>query len=145
MIDATILWAIAGAILCFMEFLFPTAFVEFIMGASAILVALVLLFAPQLPFGWQIALWLLGSVLLVAASRRFLVPRQPSRLLLDDTHGETLTAIAPGRTGRVLYEGNSWRARCEDDAAEIPPQQPVYVLRREGNTLVVMPESVLRS
>ncbi|NJL01948.1 MAG: NfeD family protein [Spirulinaceae cyanobacterium SM2_1_0] len=143
MVNATVLWLIAGVILCFMEFIFPTAFVEFTLGLSAIFVAIISLVIPQLSV--QIVLWLLLSVLLVAASRRFLVPRRRSHLLLDDTRGETLTAIAPGRTGRVLYEGNSWQARCEDEEMDIPPQQPIYVLRREGNTLIVMPENLLRS
>ncbi len=140
--DATLLWLMAGVLLCLMEFIFPTAFVEFTMGISAVLVALLSLVVPQL--GLQVAAWMGLSLLFVAVSRRFLVPRQRSTLLLDDTRGETLTAIAPGRTGRILYEGSSWQARCDDEGLAIPAQQSVYVLRREGNTLIVMPETLLR-
>jgi membrane protein implicated in regulation of membrane protease activity len=58
--------------------------------------------------------------------------------------GETLTEILPGQAGRVLYEGNSWRARCDDDKLSLAPGQKVYVVSREGTTLIVMPENILR-
>jgi membrane protein implicated in regulation of membrane protease activity len=38
----------------------------------------------------------------------------------------------------VIYEGASWKARNEDDQGAIAPRQKVYVLRREGNTLIVV-------
>jgi membrane protein implicated in regulation of membrane protease activity len=40
----------------------------------------------------------------------------------------------------VLYEGNSWAARCESSTAPIPTGQKVYVVGRKGTTLIVMPE-----
>jgi membrane protein implicated in regulation of membrane protease activity len=45
-LNPSLLWLIAGAILCFMELIFPTAFVEFMMGVSADLVALIALVLP---------------------------------------------------------------------------------------------------
>ncbi|WP_439648944.1 NfeD family protein [Leptolyngbya ohadii] len=50
----------------------------------------------------------------------------------------------PGQTGRVIYEGNSWQARCEDEGMTIAPNQRVYVVDRRGTTLIVIPESLLR-
>lgn len=39
MLSPSLLWLIAGAILCFMETVFPVSFVVFMMGISAMLVA----------------------------------------------------------------------------------------------------------
>ena len=139
----TLLWLVAGSILCLMEFFFPTAFVAFMMGVSALLVAGVSLLLPQ--FTLQVVLWLIFSAALVFLSRRFFTPRRRASTIDAAREGETLTDILPGKTGRVLYEGNSWRARCEDEQSAIAPYQKVYVLRREGNTLIVLPQNILHS
>ena len=106
-----LIWLIAGSLLCLMEFIFPSAFVAFIMGIAAILVAAVALVVPSSSL--QMLLWLLLSSSLVVFSRRFFTPKRRTNSLGDAQEGETLTAIAPGKTGRVLYEGNSWRAKCD--------------------------------
>lgn len=139
----TLIWLIAGAILCLMEWIFPSAFIEFMLGISALLVALVSLVLPQ--FSLQVVLWLLFSTVLVLLSRRFFKPRRRAYIIDSAEEGETLSAIPPGRSGRVLYEGNSWRARCEDDEQVIAPNQKVYVLGREGNTLIVVSANILHS
>jgi membrane protein implicated in regulation of membrane protease activity len=90
----------------------------------------------------QVVLWLLLSTALVFLSRRFL-PHPRASKNLDAMEAQTLTEIAPGQTGRVLYEGNSWRARCEDHTEAIAPNQKVYVVRREGTTLIVVPQNLL--
>jgi membrane protein implicated in regulation of membrane protease activity len=78
----------------------------------------------------------IGLTVLVRA-----LPRRPKRRsLVDDTQGKTLTAIAPGETGRVLYEGNSWQARCADDSLAIEADRSVYIVEHRGTTLMVMPE-----
>lgn len=143
LIDPPLLWAIAGFILCVLELVLPTAFITFLMGVSAFLVAIAAFVVPQ--FSLQIALWMVFSVVSVAASRRFVSRRRTSRALQSETEGTAIGEILPGRTGRVLYEGNSWSARCEDDRSAIAPEERVYVLRREGNTLIVMPSKVLDS
>ncbi|MGK7876481.1 MAG: NfeD family protein [Xenococcaceae cyanobacterium] len=143
MLSTTILWLIAGSILCLMEFVFPSAFVEFMMGISALLVAALSLVVPYFPL--QVALWLVFSTTLVFLSRRFFTPKHRVSSIGDDREGETLTAIPPGKTGRVLYEGNSWRAKCEYSQKAIAPKQKVYVVRREGNTLIVLPSHILEA
>lgn len=142
-LSPTLLWAIAGAILCLMELFVPTAFIEFMMGLSALIVAVISLFIPS--FSLQMVLWLVFSVLLVIASRRFLSPKRSLQTLGDDTEGRTLTAIEPGETGRVLYEGNSWSARCSDETMAIASQEKVYIVGRQGNTLIVIPQNLLNS
>lgn len=139
--NITLIWLIAGSALCFIEFLLPTAFVAFMMGVSALLVAAVSLVFPH--FTLLVALWLIFSTVLIILSRRFFTPKRRQTNLGDDHEGETLTAIPAGKTGRVLYEGNSWRARCEDEQYAIAPNQKVYVLRKEGNTLIVLPTNLL--
>lgn len=137
-----ILWLVAGAILCVMELVVPTAFVELTMGISAFLVALLALAIPSV--GVQVAVWLVLSVVLTIALRR-IFPHRPHRQMEDAKEAQTLTEILPGQTGRVLYEGNSWQARCEDEELTIAPKQRVYVVGRRGTTLIVMPESLIRS
>lgn len=72
-------------------------------------------------------------------------PHPKASKTLDAKEAQTMTEISAGQTGRVLYEGNSWRARCEDELEVIAPNQKVYVVRREGNTLIVVPRNLLHS
>ncbi len=139
MLSPSLLWLIAGAVLCLMEALFPVAFVSFMMGISAILVAAIALVIPYFPI--QVILWLGLSTTLVMGSRRFLRTKKSLPSLVDDAQeGETMTEIPPGKTGRVLYEGNSWQAICADEKMSIASHQKVYIVARKGNTLVILPE-----
>lgn len=138
-INVTLLWLIAGTILCLMELMLPTAFVAFMMGLSAFVVAILSLIIPQLSI--QAVLWLGLSTASILMSRRLLSPKR--KKLQEAFVAETLTEIPAGREGRVIYEGNSWRARCEDRHLAIAPSQKVYVVRREGTTLIVVPEALL--
>ncbi|WP_008307855.1 NfeD family protein [Leptolyngbya sp. PCC 6406] len=133
-------WFIAGVVLCLMELFLPTAFVEATLGVSALLVSLVALVVPN--FGIQIGLWLIFSIATVWGLRRFSSKRTPY-VLADSTEARATTTIAPGETGRVLYEGNSWQARCEDLSTAIATGQRVIVVGRRGNTLLIMPEPSL--
>ncbi|RCJ41280.1 hypothetical protein A6770_09415 [Nostoc minutum NIES-26] len=139
--SSTLIWLMAGAVLCLTELLLPSAFVAFMMGISAFVVALLSLVGLSI---WlQVAIWLLLSTVLVVLSRRFLQPRRRNSKIQDAIIAETLIEIPAGQTGRVLYEGNSWRAKCDDEKLSIAPHQRVYVVRREGTTLIVMPENIL--
>jgi len=140
LLSPSMLWLVAGSILCLLELFVPTAFVAFLMGISAFVVALAALVLPQFPI--QVVLWLLLSTAFVFVSRRFL-PHPRASKNLDAIEAQTLTEIPAGQTGRVLYEGNSWRARCEDETEAIAPNQKVYIVRREGTTLIVVPQNLL--
>ena len=132
-----IFWFTAGITLCVIEVVLPTAFMEVILGISAIIVAGISLFVPS--FGIQVAIWMALSLILVVLVRRFL-PKPTSFSMMDDSRdAKTLTSIPPGDTGRVLYEGGSWQARCGDKTLAIAANQKVYVVARKGNTLVVVP------
>ncbi len=137
-----LLWLIAGVILCVMEFTLPTAYIEFTMGLSAMLVALLALVVPS--FGLQVAVWMLLSVVLTIAMRQLMPTPKAAKTIEDAKEAKTLTEIPPGQTGRVLYEGSSWQARCEDHEVAIAPEQPVYVVGRQGNTLLILPETSIQ-
>ncbi|MEA5594802.1 NfeD family protein [Rivularia sp. UHCC 0363] len=141
--STTLIWLIAGACLCLSELFIPTAFVAFMMGISAFIVALLSLVLGNL---WlQVLSWLLLSTSLIVLTRKYISPRRRRSRIRDAVSAETITEIAAGKTGRVLYEGNSWQARCDDHEAFIAAYQRVYVVRREGTTLIVMPENILHS
>jgi membrane protein implicated in regulation of membrane protease activity len=135
-------WAILGAIFCLMELFLPTGFVESTLGLSAFVVAILALGVPI--FSLQIVAWVALSLVFIFLLRRF-VPKRTPYSLQESTEARTLTAIAPGQSGRVIYEGNSWQARCDDETMTIGADQPVVVIRRKGNTLYVIPESALRA
>lgn len=135
------LWLLAGSILCLMELFLPTAFVAFMMGISALIVGLVASLLPT-AFPLQVSLWLLLSTSFVLLSRRLLPSARASKNL-DAKEGRTLTEIPVGESGRVMYEGNSWLARCADDTQAIAPNQKVYVVKQEGTTLIVLPYNLL--
>ncbi len=139
-IPAFWLWLGLGIILCLLELVVPTAFVEMTLGISALGIAFVSFLVPNLAI--QVVLWLLLSVILIYLVRRFL-PRRKTLSLEEPMEAQTLSVIAPGKTGRVLYEGNSWQARCDDPLLEISEHQTVYVVRREGTTLIVIPQGQL--
>jgi membrane protein implicated in regulation of membrane protease activity len=136
MVATTWFWIGIGLALCVLELIFPTAFVELVMGLSAILVAFVSLVLPY--FGLQVLLWMVVSLVSIFLVRRYL-PRKVPKILQESLEAITLTAIAPGEKGRVLHEGSPWAARCEDKTMAIAPQTKVKVVDREGTTLVVMP------
>jgi membrane protein implicated in regulation of membrane protease activity len=135
MLTPSVVWLLVGAALCATELVFPTAFIAFVMGLSAFPVAAA---ALLLPLWAQLVLWMVLSIALVLVSRRFVNRR--AALKLDATEAETLTEILPGQVGRVLYEGNSWSARCSDAHRRVAAQRRVYVVGRRGTTLLVMPE-----
>ncbi|MDV3353417.1 NfeD family protein [Leptothoe sp. ISB3NOV94-8A] len=124
-----------------MELMIPTAFLESALGVSAIAVGVLVMLLP-IAFSWQVALWMVLSMLLFWALRRFSPRRQPPALM-DSTEARTITSIPAGQSGRVIYEGNSWPACCSDQDVAIATNQTVIVVGRQGNTLIVMPESAL--
>lgn len=134
-----IFWLTVGITLCVMEVALPTAFMEVILGISAIIVAGIALVIPS--FGVQVAIWMVLSLTLLVLTRRFLPKPTPFTALDDSRDAKTLTSIPPGDTGRVLYEGGSWQARCGDETLSLSANQKVYVVARKGNTLVVVPSA----
>jgi membrane protein implicated in regulation of membrane protease activity len=142
MLTTPIAWLIFGSILCLMELIFPTAFVAFMMGISAIIVSGIAILIPNTNI--QMILWLISSSILIFLARKFLTPKRKHYHLQDAEEGETLTEITPSQPGRVMYEGNSWRAICADATTTISPHETVYIVSRKGNTLLVLPTNILK-
>ncbi|MFB2833875.1 NfeD family protein [Aerosakkonemataceae cyanobacterium BLCC-F167] len=135
----SLLWLLFGAGLCLVEFVLPTAYTAVIMGVAAMIVAAV---TPLMPSPiLQVILWLLLSVVLLLLFRR-LAPKRKTPAIRDAVEAQTISEILPGQTGRVLYEGNSWRARCSDETRAIALNEKVYVIGREGTTLIVLPDKL---
>mgnify|MGYP001800694679 FL=1 len=139
--NLAIFWILLGVALCVMELMIPTAFLESALGVSAFLVGILVLMLP-VAFSWQVAMWMVLSLLMFWALRRFAPRRQPPALM-DATEARTITAILPGSSGRVIYEGNSWPACCSDQEVAIATNLTIIVVGRQGNTLIVKPESAL--
>ena len=86
-VTSTLVWLIAGAVLCLLELFLPTAFVAFMMGISALIVALVSVLIPQLSL--QVILWLGLSTSFILLSRRFVPKAKKSRSIQDAVVAET--------------------------------------------------------
>jgi membrane protein implicated in regulation of membrane protease activity len=134
-------WLLIGVALCVIELLvpLPTFLIAGAMGLAALLVAAIAVILP-IP-ALLIVIWMAIASLLVFLSRRF-IPKDSAKLQEAD-YGVTLTEILAGKAGRVQHEGVSWRALCDDPNLAIAPQQKVIILRRQGTTLIVVPESWL--
>ncbi|MEG4283703.1 NfeD family protein [Microcoleus sp. A006_D1] len=92
-------------------------------------------------FDWQISYWMGISLALSIWIRPIFIVRKKF-VIPEATEATTISEIFPGETGMVIYEGASWKARNEDSQG-IAPRQKVYVLRREGNTLIVIPDRLI--
>ncbi len=134
------LWLIVGLALCSIELAVPTAFVAFMMGLSAIAIAVLALVIPSIKV--QMFAWLMLSTASIVLSRRWLTPKRRKSYLKDDHEGKTITEIPAGEVGRVFYEGNSWRAICGDEKTAIAANQPVYIVKQKGTTLIVLPKDI---
>jgi membrane protein implicated in regulation of membrane protease activity len=133
------IWFLVGMGLLLVEFAvpFPSFMVAGALGVGALVVSLLAWALPTMVW-LQVLVWVILSAGGIWYSRRF-IPKD-STALKDATEAVTLTEIPAGQGGRVEYEGVSWQARCEDVKVAIPPNHRVIVVRRQGNTLIVVPE-----
>ncbi|MBP0010287.1 NfeD family protein [Roseofilum sp. Belize Diploria] len=146
-----IIWVIVGVILGSSELLLPKTvpkafkFMPLIMGICALIVAFLLWRSNvfyRIPHSLQILYWMSLSGACTLWIRPLFRQKKTSSLF-ETTEAITLTEIPAGEIGRVRFEGNSWAASCENRRQAIPAHTKVYVLRREGNTLIVVPNPLL--
>jgi membrane protein implicated in regulation of membrane protease activity len=159
-ITPPILWLIIGVVLGFIELLIIKTqpqkyrFYVLMMGASALIESFILSRGSIIfqfdwtmvmyeDFDWQIMYWMGIAMPLTIWVRPVFIIRKKF-VIPEATEATTISEILPGETGMVIYEGASWKARNEDSQGAIAPRQKVYVLRREGNTLIVVHEKFLR-
>jgi len=154
-------WLSLGLILIIFDLFFlrkipnKFKFIVLSLGAGALLISLILWYAGRLVllewrytmydnFGAQIFNWLGDSLAFIIWLRPTLIKR-PKFEIKSSEEGTTLTEILPGKTGRILYEGTSWQGKCSDPQQQIKADQKVYILSREGNTLIVADEDFFNS
>jgi membrane protein implicated in regulation of membrane protease activity len=149
-VNPALFWFGSGVTLCLIEILLSKTWakkyklVPLIMALSAFVVALFIwrygyLRDPRL----QIAYWMgLSTACVIWIRPMFL--KKKKFTVPDATEARTLTEILPGQTGQVLYEGCLWQACTEGYKEAIAPNQKVYVVRREGNILIVLPENLFQ-
>jgi membrane protein implicated in regulation of membrane protease activity len=161
-ITPPILWIIIALVFSGIEFLLPKAvpkrfrFVALSLGIACLLNAGILWIASGI-FGfdwrnimyedaeWQIFYWMGIAFTMLIWVRPTFTHYHIKPVVSVASEGKTITEILPGETGRILYEGASWAATCQDREIKIDANQKVFVLRREGNTLIVLPEDLFHS
>ena len=153
-------WLVAGVIFCLIEFLRRKVrakkykLIALIMGVSALIVSLILWwlaiawdfdwqYIMYEEFGLQIMFWMGMSTASIIWLRPAFLQRKKFTIP-QATEATTLTEILPGELGQVLYEGSFWQALCAEHSGAIAPNQTVYILRHEGNTLIVASETLFR-
>jgi membrane protein implicated in regulation of membrane protease activity len=159
-ITPPILWLIIGIVFSLIELIIIKTqtqkyrFYVLMMGASALIESFILWrgsIAFQFSwvdvmyedFDWQIMYWMgIAMPLTIWVRPAFIIRKK--FVIPEATEATTISEILPGETGMVIYEGASWKARNEDSQGSIAPRQKVYVLRREGNILIVVHEKFLR-
>lgn len=142
----TLFWFAIGILLCLIELFFAKnlgrnyKLVPLIAGVNSIILSIFLFKTYYVPdWNWQITYWMgLSAVSVIWLRPMFLKSKKSN--IRDATEAKTITDILVGKTGKVLYEGTIWQARCNDKTIAIASDQTVYVLSREGNTLIVAPE-----
>lgn len=162
MVQPPVFWFLLGTLLCASDiFLMPKTipfnckYIVLMMGVSAWVTSFVLWqFARILGFNWRFAMYEDVGVQIVywmGVSMAFIIwirpmfHRRKSGQIEPEIEALTLTEILPGKVGRVLYEGTSWQARLEKYSSAIQPNEKVYVLRCEGNTLVVVSDALFHA
>ncbi|MFQ3584909.1 MAG: NfeD family protein [Cyanobacteriota bacterium] len=133
-------WIIIGLVLIAAELFLPEL-VAGSVGLAALLAGLLAYLG--LPIWVQFSAWIGVSIVLIILSRR-LVPHGSAHLE-ESREARAVTAIPAGERGRVSYLGSTWNAKCSIPTLEIQAGQDLYVVERQGNTLIVMPTKMLNS
>lgn len=147
MFNAAFWWAIAGIALMLSEFMVP-GLILFFFGIGALATALLSWLLP-LNLEWQIAIFIITSLASLFSLRRLLKPiftgrasgeEEPSSELsrLIGTQGDVTVEIAPGKTGRILLNGATWKAVSDQP---ICAGTTVEVTAQDNLTLTVKPRT----
>lgn len=131
------LWLLGGLFFLFVGMVVGVPSVAAV-GLAALITSIAALHVPSVAV--QLLIWSLLSVSL-AVVMRGMVPRESAELQAS-YEAEVSDAIPPGGAGEVAYQGSLWKARCQVSDVAIATGQAVYVVGRQGNTLIVMPAQV---
>lgn len=89
-------WIVLGGVLILMELVITTFFILWF-GVAAVLMGIVLLFAPDLPLTWQLLGWTLLSLLMAILWFKFIKP-----LSVDKTQAGLSREAIVGQVGQVI-------------------------------------------
>ncbi|WP_261209658.1 NfeD family protein [Laspinema sp. D2d] len=145
-------WGVTGVSFCAIELVVRKYFghkykaIALSMGITALIMVLGFSWVLMVVrFKWQVLYWMGLSTVSVIWLRPMFIQGKRAIAVPDATEAKTLSPILPGEVGRVLYEGSSWPAQCDVRDLAIAANQKVYVLRCEGNTLIVIPQQLFHS
>lgn len=145
MFNATFWWTIAGIALMISEFAVP-GLILFFFGIGALAAALLAWLTPM-GLEWQIAVFIAVSLASLFGLRRFLKPVFTGRTSggpedtgelsqLVGSRGEVTVDIEPGKTGRILLNGATWKAISREP---VSVGTTVEVTEQNNLTLTVKP------
>lgn len=140
-LSPTLIWFVIGLTLLLVEFSLP-GLIVFFFGIGAWVVALVCYFS-DISLNWQLALFLITSVLLLASLRKWVrtifIGRLAAKEYKDEFIGGKAVVtrdIAGGMAGKVEFHGASWNAEADGD---IGAGTPVEIIGKDNLTLKVRP------
>ena len=138
-------WLVFGMILIITEIFVPS-FTIFWFGLGAIIVAVILLLAPDLPVAWQLFVWAVASCIFTFLWFKFFRPLMRDRTKAGISReaalgesGQVIKAPEPGGRGLVrfttpLLGSDEWQFISEQPVAT---GDRVFVKEISGNTLIV--------
>jgi membrane protein implicated in regulation of membrane protease activity len=132
---AYVLWLLGGLVFLVLSLSAGGEPVVASLGLAALITAIVAITVSSAPT--QFIIWGILSIAL-AVVLRGLVPKG-SRDLKSNIEATVSETIPRGGIGLVSYEGALWKARSQISDAAIPPGKIVYVVGRQGLTLMVIP------
>ena len=137
-------WVVLGVVLTLLELAVPAFFLVWF-GAGAIVVGLVTLAAPQLPFAWQVVAWIVASVLFIALWFKIFKPglyKTRSGMSAGAVLGEiglVVRDVRPFENGQIRFQkpvlgDDVWEVTADE---ELKVGDRARVLAIEGNILKV--------
>ncbi len=149
-LSLALFWLAISICLCLLELFLPKTLrksfklVPLTAGICSFLVSLFLFRVNSVPpLRIQITYWMGLSTACVIWIRPMFLKKKKA-VIPEATEARTISEILPGQIGEVLYEGSIWQATCDEHIESIPTNQKVYVLRREGNTLIVVSKKLFQ-
>ena len=135
-----IYWMILAAVFIVGE-IFTAGFFILWFGVGAAVAGVLAIF--DLGFGWQLGAFVVVSLALVLASRKFanrITKEQPPGIGANRFVGKTAIVIQEINndkgTGRIRMQGEEWRAESEDGSI-IPADTRVQTVKVDGTHLIV--------
>ncbi|MEL6223516.1 MAG: NfeD family protein [Cyanobacteria bacterium J06626_14] len=134
------LWLISGLVVLGLGMLVGEPGIASI-GLAALITAVLALSVPSISV--QLIVWSILSLALAIVLRGLVGQKtKPSQW---QTEAEVTMTIPEGRVGEVAYEGTLWKAKCDIADLQVSQGELVYVVGRQGNTLLVMPVRFMNS